>query len=186
MKFIPSRLYHVYNQGNNQETIFKCSGDYLLFLKKVRKLILPQCEILAYNLMPNHFHFMIMASVKSAIAYQLSSVETNELSNAFRLLLSEYAQDFNKTNNRSGSLFRQKTKAKDLSESSQKDAPLFCFNYIHNNASEAGLVKFSKEWEFCSLKDFLGLRNGTLCNQALAFDLLGIDENYIKEMALHF
>ncbi|MBC7935488.1 MAG: transposase [Rhizobacter sp.] len=186
MKFVPSNIYHIYNQGNNQEAIFSSPDDYLYFLKKVRRLIYPVGEILAYNLMPNHFHFLLQATAISAEFYQLGNVKTNQLSNGFRLLLSEYAQHYNGANNRSGSLFRQKTKAKDLSESDNMDAALFCFNYIHNNASAAGLVEMSKDWNFCSLRDYLGLRNGTLCNKNLAFKLLGIDEDYIKEMALHF
>lgn len=186
MKFVPSQTYHVYNQGNNQEDIFKCDKDYLYFLKKVRTLISPKCQLLAYALMPNHFHFLMQATEISAYPLKLGNVYTNQLSNAFRLLLSEYAQHFNNENNRSGSLFRQKTKAKDLGEGNNIYAALVCFNYIHNNASAAGLVKMSKDWRYCSLPDYLQLRAGTLCNQDLAFELPGIDRDYIKEMALHF
>lgn len=186
MKFLPSEMYHVYNQGNNREKIFQSSKDYLNFLKKVKSLISPNCEILAYSLMPNHFHFMLLATEKSAELYRLGNINTNLLSNAFRLLLSEYAQDYNKLNDRSGSLFRPKTKAKNLLNSNENNGALTCFNYIHNNASEAGLVQKSVDWAFCSLKDYVGLRNGKLCNRRLAMDLLGIDETYIKEMALDF
>lgn len=186
MKFLSNSIYHVYNQGNNQETIFKTSTDYLLFLKKVKALILPECEMLAYCLMPNHFHFLLMATEKSAALYHLGNIESNRLSNGFRLLLSEYAQDFNKANNRSGSLFRQKTKAKDLDEYAQADACLTCFDYIHNNPTAADLVKKAKDWEFSSLKDYLGLRNGTLCNQKLTYELLGIDRVYVKEVSMYF
>ena len=186
MNFEPFQIYHVYNQGNNQEGIFKCDKDYLHFLIKVRSLIAPKCELLAYTLMPNHFHFLIHAIAISADPLKLGNLYTNQLSNAFRLLLSEYAQQFNNANNRSGSLFRQKTKAKMLGDGSNNDAALLCFNYIHNNASEAGLVKKSKDWRYSSLPDYLQLRAGTLCNQDLTLELLGIDRDYIKEMALHF
>ncbi len=186
MKFLPNHIYHVYNQGNNQETIFKTSKDYLLFLKKVEALISPECEIMAYCLMPNHFHFLVMATERSAEPYRLGNIDSNQLSNGFRLLLSEYAQDFNKANNRSGSLFRQKTKAKDLAESDQNDASLSCFNYIHNNPSSANLVKMSKDWEFSSLKDYLELRDSTMCNQRLAYELSGIDNLYMREVSMHF
>lgn len=166
--------------------LFNSSKDYLNFLKKIRLLILPKCELLAYSLMPNHFHFLVLATEKSSEPYSLGYLRSNQLSNAIRLLLSQYAQDYNTINNRSGSLFRQKTKAKNLTNPADTDAALLCFNYIHNNASKAGLVKKSVDWEFCSLKDYLGLRDGTLCNKKLALDLLGIDRDYIKEMALFF
>lgn len=184
MEFLPSNIYHIYNQGNNQEILFNSTNDYLNFLKKIRILLLPQCELLAYSLMPDHFHFLIQATEESCLSYPLGYLKSNKLSNALRLLLSQYSQDYNKLNNRSGSLFRQKTKAKNLTKSENIDAALSCFDYIHNNASKSGLVKKSMDWEFCSLKDYLGLRNGTLCNKKLALDLLGIDEDYIKEMAL--
>ncbi|HRD56511.1 MAG TPA: hypothetical protein PK504_00615 [Ferruginibacter sp.] len=186
MKLVPSHIYHIYNQGNNRETIFKSREDYLHFLEKVRFFIKPISEILCYCLMPNHFHFMIMSNDASVENISLGNIQTNKLSNAFRLLQSEYAQDYNKKNNRTGSLFRQKIKSIDLLERESLDAVLECFNYIHLNPSTANIVAFAKDWEFSSLKDYLKIRNGTLCNQNLAFDLLGIDINYIKEMALDF
>jgi hypothetical protein len=32
MKILPNQLYHIYNQGNNKETIFHEQSDYLRFL----------------------------------------------------------------------------------------------------------------------------------------------------------
>ena len=110
MKFIANNLYHIYNQGNNQETIFKTRENYLRFLQKFRFLVSPNCEVLAYCLMPNHFHFLIQATEKSLDSIQLGTVASNKLSNGFSLLLSEYANEYNKMYYRSGSLFRQKTK----------------------------------------------------------------------------
>ncbi len=186
MKFLPTHIYHVYNQGNNQEPIFRATIHYLHFLKKVRVLVLPNCELLAYCLMPNHFHFLLLATEKSAEPFQLGTVQSNILSNGFRLLLSEYAQDFNKWNNRSGSLFRQKTKAKDMSENDDLSYVVTCFNYIHQNPAVAGIVKMAKDWDYSSMKDYLQIRQGTICNQVLAFELLGIDVDYISETGLHF
>jgi REP element-mobilizing transposase RayT len=59
MNFTPCNLYHVYNQGNNKQLIFSCDEDYLIFLRLVRKTISPHAEIIAYCLMPNHFHLLI-------------------------------------------------------------------------------------------------------------------------------
>ena len=186
MKFLPSKIYHLYNQGNNKEMIFSSPTDYYSFLIKMRKHVLPVCELLAYSLMPNHFHLVIQTTLKSCEPVRLGYLTSNRLSNAIRLLLSQYCQDFNKANNRSGSLFRQKTKGKCLSELKNKDAALLCVNYIHNNASTAGLVPKSADWPYCSLRDYLGVRNGTLCNKNLAFDLLGIDEIYVREMSGYY
>ena len=186
MKFEQSHLYHVYNQGNNREVIFPYRDNYLDFVKRTKHFIKPHADILAYCLMPNHFHFLIQATVVSIEPIQLGKIQSNRLSNGFRLLLSEYARVFNLKMERTGSLFRQKTKAIDLFERKNMDAALDCFNYIHLNPAKAGLVENARDWEYSSLKDFLGHRNGTMCNKELAFDLLGIDEHYVKEMALDF
>ncbi len=50
MKITPSEIYHIYNQGNNKETIFYSEEDYLEFLKLFRKYIYTHCKVLAYCL----------------------------------------------------------------------------------------------------------------------------------------
>jgi len=58
MDFDKGHLYHIYNQGNNQQMIFFNKENYLFFLKKIRIHVLPFADILAWCLMPNHFHLM--------------------------------------------------------------------------------------------------------------------------------
>ena len=59
MDFIENNIYHVYNQGNNQQRIFFNYENQKLFLAKIRKHILPYADVLAWCLMSNHFHIMI-------------------------------------------------------------------------------------------------------------------------------
>ncbi len=65
MQLISDNLYHIYNQGNNNQIIFKKREDYLAFLYKTRTFLLSHCDILAYCLMPNHFHFLVNITEKS-------------------------------------------------------------------------------------------------------------------------
>ena len=146
MVLIADQLYHIFNQGNNQETIFLERKDYLFFLSKYRTLVTPHCETIAYCLMPNHFHFLVNISEKSVKRIKLGGIEIDLVTNAFRLLLSEYAQYFNTKYGRSGSLFRQKTKGKQLEEYA-----LVCFHYIHQNPYRAALVK---KWRTGNLVHF--------------------------------
>lgn len=97
----------------------------------------------------------------------------NVLTNGFRKQLSGYARVFNKHNNKTGSLFRPKTKAKLLTipaiqpgknSFSINDYYTNCFYYIHLNPFAAGLVTKAEDWPFSSCKDYAGLRNGTLIN----------------------
>ncbi len=59
------------------------------------------------------------------------------------------------------------------------------FHYIHQNPYAAKLVKKLEDWESSSFKDYIGLRNGTLCNQYLARELLNLptDKNEFYEMS---
>lgn len=96
MNIIANETYHVYNQGNNRERIFHEDADYIEFLKLFRKYVLPNCETLAYCLMPNHFHFLIQATELSAKNKLVGNLNLCELSNGYRLLQSNYAQYINK------------------------------------------------------------------------------------------
>lgn len=111
---------------------------------------------------------------------KVGALNVMALNNGFRMLLSSYAQAFNKQMNRTGSLFRQRTKSKLLEQ--RKNYPFLCFNYIHQNPLVAGLVSKMEDWEFSSFQDYAGMRNGTLCDKQLAFQLLNLNQNtFYKE-----
>lgn len=111
MQLIENKLYHFYNQGNNKDDIFFSRENYLYFLKNFRKFVLPYCDVLSYCLMPNHFHFLINTNKESLVEKKVGGLILTALNNGFRQFLSVYAQAINKQEGRSGSLFRQKTKA---------------------------------------------------------------------------
>jgi putative transposase len=48
---------------------------------------------------------------------------------------------------------------------------------------KAGLVSKMEDWEYSSLKDYLGLRKDTLCNLNLAKERLNINFNNLLEEA---
>jgi len=187
MQFTPNELYHVYNRGNNSQTIFFTSENYLFFLRKIRQELLPHVDILAYCLMPTHFHLLIHVKPSSP-SHQVtpSHLMTNNsnVNNAIAVLLRSYTRAINLQEGRTGSLFQQKTKAKLLShlmtESHQmtpypNNYPLACFHYIHQNPLQAQLVTDLTQWPFSSYLDYAALRNGTLCNKLLTQQLLDLD-----------
>ena len=180
MEFIEKKLYHIYNRGNNQQTIFFSSANYLYFLAKVRRYIQKTCDILSYSLLPNHFNFVIYADNRTIQTRLYGKEERNVLSEAIRNLLSSYAQGINKQNRWTGSLFQQNTKSKCLNEGDQNYGQ-FAFHYVHQNAFEAGLVTKMEDWRYSSFPDYVGLRNGSLCNQRLAYDILGLNPRTMYE-----
>ncbi len=184
MRFEVGHIYHIYNRGNNSGRIFFRRENYLFFLRKVRKEIKPISEILAYCLMPNHFHFMIMAT-KNSCEENKQGIQV--LAKKIGTLLSSYTQAINKERKRTGSLFQQKTKSKDLGElitypRTRRSYAEVCFAYIHNNPVKARLVRRPEDWEFSSFRELAGLRDGTICNKELAFEILNINE----ESMYHF
>lgn len=176
MKFIADNLYHIYNQGNNRQQIFSCHQDYLTFLREIRICISPHTELIAYCLMPNHFHLMTYVDDRVDQMIKQGGLILDPLTNGIRRLLSGYTRIFNKRYDFSGSLFRQKTKSKCLSDIDIHTSPKFsiedycvnCFHYIHQNPLKAGLVNRIEDWEYSSFRDYAGLRNGSLCNKELA------------------
>ena len=180
MKIETQNIYHIYNQGNNRQQIYFTREHCLLFLKPYRKQIAAHCETLCYCLMPNHFRFLVYATDKSVVETKLGVITIQKLSDGFRRLLSTYAHEINSLQGTVGSLFRQKTQAKltrNVISTSTVSYAEQCFYYIHQNPVSAGLAETISDWEFSSAQDFSGLRNGTLCNQQLAFQLFGWREN---------
>ncbi len=176
MTISPNNIYHIYNQGNNRQTIFFRQEDYLVFLNLYKKLVFPNASTIAWCLMPNHFHFMIYTDNRCNIKIKQGGIFIDPVTNGFRKLLSGYCRIFNNINQRSGSLFRQKTKAKCLSDikvltqlnHSIQDYIINCFHYIHQNPFAAKLVDRLEDWEYSSFKDYAGLRDGKLCQKDLA------------------
>ena len=173
MEFHENELYHIYNRGNNRQKIFFKPDNYLYFLRKVRKFILPYCDILNYCLMPNHFHFLIHANQRTTEAKKVGHIYKNILSEGIRNLLQSYAKGINNQNYSTGSLFQQNTKAKNVTRRDNL-YPEICFHYNHQNPMKAGIVRKMEDWDYSSFRDYTGFRNGTLCNQTLAFELLDL------------
>lgn len=179
MHFEPGEAYHIYNRGNEKQPIFFSEKNYLFLLQKVRMEWLPFSDILAYTLMPNHFHFIIVPNKEGCRNITLKEKETHmqELSKTIGKTLSSYTQAINIEQKRTGNLFQKKTKAKCLTDfytGSTNPYLVTCVHYIHNNACAANLVISPFQWEFSSLKDYANLRNGTLCNKELFFKLSGL------------
>ncbi len=206
MNFESGFLYHIYNQGNDRMKIFYSRENYIFFLEKIKKHFIPFVDILAWCLMPNHFHFMVHISEPKTMSDKQTESGTNfnnsnpslnqRLSQSIGVMLRSYTRAINLQQKRSGKLFREGTKAicinanTQLAKSwylnqgvtminhveSEKQYPNICYNYILFNPVKDGLVKHAEEWEFSSYRDAIGLRNGKLINREM-INSFGLDVN---------
>lgn len=204
-------LYHIYNQGNNRQRIFFERRNYDFFLRKMRTHLLPHCDVLAYCLMPNHFHWMVRASATRSATQSRApsgpqsrapscpqsrapsgpsapSDASNGLQKSIGILLASYTRAINKQENRTGSLFRCRTKAVCLNCSKGIEPSYFntafgammnvsypdkeylqvCFDYIHLNPVNANLVKSICDWEFSSAKAYYRNQEDGIVNKTVA------------------
>ncbi len=134
MIFEPNHLYHIYNQGNNKQLIFFARENYLYFLQKINKHILTYADILAWCLMPNHFHLLVyvkdthqmssgVSTHQMTPSHQMSNKQeqqnhqmSNELTKSIATLLRSYTRAINIQEKRTGSLFKPHTKAQCLTK----------------------------------------------------------------------
>jgi putative transposase len=197
MIFESGGIYHIYNQGNNRQVIFYTRDNYLFFLQKIKSHIQPYGNILAWCLMPNHFHLMMEVNalyVNPSDGVTSSHPVTNKLrslNDSIGIMLRSYTRAVNIQENRTGNLFREETKSICLNEIKgissnwftsfgvtfmnvvipEFQYPQVSFNYIHNNPVKSGLVANPEEWEFSSYADLKGLRNGKLVKRERVAEL---------------
>jgi REP element-mobilizing transposase RayT len=139
--------YHLYNRGNNYNHIFFERENYLHFLRLVRRHLIEQTlDVLAYCLMPNHYHLLVQC-------------KTDAVSRAMQRLAVAYTKAMNRRYRRVGSLFQGQFQAIEVNS----DRYLYHLTrYIHFNPVKAGMVLHPEDWEFSSYLDYAGLRSGTL------------------------
>ncbi|MCP9766372.1 transposase [Lacihabitans sp. LS3-19] len=182
MPLFPNSIYHIYNQGNNKERIFIETADYQRFTEKLRFWLKPNCDLLAFCLMPNHFHILIQTNEKSLESIKIGSLNLTLLSNGIRLLLSEYAQEFNKKYKRTGSLFRQKTKYKLVDNGDPKYIKQV-FKYVLANPLEAKMVSNLKNWTHSSFLDQLNENEGGVCDLKISKEVFQYTNTDLEDIA---
>lgn len=179
MHFEKDYVYHIYNRSN--ETVFFNEDNYLFFIKKYKKFILPYADLFAWCLMPNHFHFMLSPNAKGVKYVGDEHLPSTQiLSKQFGTYLSSYTKAYNKRHYRRGSLWSHNTKSKQLNFINNS-YPASCFRYIHNNPVHAGLVNRIEDWKYSSYLDFSDNREGSFVNKELAFKIINCDpDNFVE------
>lgn len=188
MQFQEGHIYHIYNQGNNRRKVFFSERNYRFFIQKIKTHVLPHADVLAWCLMPNHFHLMVYVKMVAIEGFtQSETLASRTINDSIGILLRSYTRAINKQENMTGSLFRKETKAKCISCNEEtrnffntnfgtsinltipeKQYPQICFNYIHQNPVNAGLVDKEIDWLFSFASSYIQNLEDELVNKEIA------------------
>ena len=198
--------YHIYNRGVDKRDVFLDECDYVRFLvsmhefnaadpigslfekdlREKREAVkgsstpfgpgveLPGerlVEIIAYCLNPNHYHFI------------LKQIHDKGIEKFMQKLGTGYTNYFNKRQKRSGSLFQGKFKSVHIDSN---EYLLYLSAYVNKNNFIHGYTDDSSEWKYASMLDYLGKRDGKLCNKdAILVQFDNNFEHYSEFMDVH-
>ena len=184
--FVPGLYYHIYNRGNNRQSIFFQPENYLYFLRNVKKYIVPLAKVPVYCLMPTHYHMVLRSEQTSEFSKNSevynSEVHSAKISNAMMRLSVSYTKAINKRFQRVGSLFQGQFQAEPI----QNYAHLLnlCV-YIHANPVKDGLVAAPEDWIYSNYLEWLGQRDGTLIDREFIQEHFGSSAEY-QELVMYF
>ncbi len=133
--FVKNHYYHIYNRGNNFQNIFFEEKNYRFFLQRLLYFFNEDVKLIAYCLMPNHYHLLIKIE------------KDNFLEKAMQRFSTSYTKAINKQYCRVGHLFQGRYKAKLIPNN---EYLLHLSRYIHLNPVRAKLVSKPEEWKHSS------------------------------------
>lgn len=140
--------YHVLNRGNDRKEVFRKPKDYqafqeLMWLAGTRHAV----RILAYCLMPNHFHIVLIP------------LEPKNLSCWVQWLLTSHVRRYHKHYAGSGHVWQGRFKSFPVQED---DHLITVMRYVERNPLNAGLVGSAKDWPWSSHRQRIGKCSPTL------------------------
>jgi len=183
---------HIYNRGVNKSIIFNDEEDYKVFLSYLKGYLTPpakpgdvtkvftvkgrsfkgiphqpknyfnKIDLIAYSLMPNHFHLL------------LQQTNDGSIEKFMRSLCTRYVMYFNKKHQRSGPLFSGPYKSVKI-----KDAtPLLLLSrYLHYHP-KAGAKGLNKD-DYSSYPEFLGSRETSWVKSKVVITFFERSENVL-------
>ncbi len=163
--FEENSFYHIYNHSVSDKNIFNSQKDSEDFIIKFYRYLDCVFDVLAYCLMPNHFHFIVRVKEKVDVL----KLTKNEISQAsqklhndkfelndfildqFRRFFSSYAISYNKRNSQSGQLFLKRFKRVELI--GNRINYMVC--YVHHNPIHHNFRKDYESWKYSSYRLYM-------------------------------
>lgn len=164
IKAFPHEYYHIFNRGAMKHTLFYSPEYYEIFMQCLVRYA-RECgiTIIAYCLMPNHFHLLIRVELDG------------DASRFMMCLCRRFSLCANRKLKRSGTLFEGRFHMKHVDTDAYFTS--LC-RYIHLNPVEAGLVKHPIEYPYSSYRECMRNGEGAICESAVVLQKFGGVERY--------
>ena len=183
---LPDNVYHIFNRAVGNEKLFREEDNYRYFLTKMQQHILPVADILAYSLLPNHFHLLVQIKNADNIIYYYEFKKNKKfvvgtdladfVMEQFSNWLNGYTKAINKVYDRKGSLFIDYLKRSQVNKDG--DLTSFIF-YIHKNAVHHGLTKRMGNWPHDSYNLALN-QSPSFLNSDFIINWFGSKESFVR------
>ena len=149
--WLPCGYYHIYNRGVLRGTIFREPENYLFVIGRIKRYARQfSLSVIAYCLMPNHYHMLVRQDGEAAAGLLPQRV------------FNSYTKAYNKRYEQSGTLFEHRYQAKVIKNN--KHLWHLC-RYIHANPVKSGLVADPSDWPYSNYLEWVGERTGTLVDE---------------------
>jgi len=152
-EFLADHYYHVYNRGVGGQTLSPEPENYRYFIRLLlRKARRYGVSVVAYCLMPNHYHLL------------LKPERDDDVGHLMRSLASSYSQALNLRLQRQGPLFQGRFRAIWI----DRDEYLtHVARYIHANPVVAGLVAQAEAWPYSDYARHIAITDSAQGDQGL-------------------
>ncbi len=144
--YLTGHYYHFYNRGRSKLSIFLEPENHIFVLRKLLHY-LPALELsmIAYCLMPNHYHFLVRQDGEQRAGLLPQRV------------FNSYTKAYNKRYDHSGTLFEGNYRVKPVENDSHL---LHLCRYIHGNPVKDGLVDQLADWPYSNYLEWIRQRDG--------------------------
>lgn len=193
---VNGQYYHILNRSIAKYEIFNSPDDFLRFVSildlyrfidfeysysifsrlslplqqiitsNLRKNSKTSVQIVAYCIMPTHFHLILKQLTDNSISTYISKV------------LNSYSKSFNLVHKRKGPLWEGRFKNVLITTDEQL---LHLSRYLHLNPVSTGLVQKPEKWQFSSYQEYIGKEKQGICDFA---DVINIDPVNYKKFVL--
>ena len=133
-------VYHALNRGNGRMTLFEKRGDYEAFERVIEQAVerFPSLELLAYCVMPNHWHFVVRTA------------RNGQLSSFFAWVTLTHTQRWHAHRHTSGGGHVYQGRFKSFLVEDDRHFATVC-RYVERNPLRSGLVRQAQDWRWSSL-----------------------------------